>query len=110
MRRLPRLASSAGCRAKGPSGRCTNVAGVGSVEGMDVAPVGIDPPRPPLFERITPTQWVVVDVVLAGLFMLAALGHLYRGLDLGAHHWSEWVLTPLYVMATLPVAIRRRWP
>jgi signal transduction histidine kinase len=78
---------------------------------MEVSRVGTDPPRPPLSERITPVQWVAVDIALAGLFLLGALAHLYRGLDVGpAVTESLWVLGPLYVVATVPIAFRRRWP
>jgi signal transduction histidine kinase len=68
-------------------------------------------PQPPLLERITHRQWVRVDVALAVLSLVGgtlALHQVPRIVNpVGA---STWVLLPLVVPATVPIAFRRRWP
>ena len=68
-------------------------------------------PRQPFLERITPRQWVMVDVAIAGisfvvgtiaLFVIPNVVHPLSG--------SRWALWPLIAVATIPIAFRRRWP
>jgi signal transduction histidine kinase len=69
--------------------------------------------RPPWLERISAAQGVRLDVLLAAFFLAGALVHLYFGNRLGPAAWyngSRWALTPLYVLAIVPIAVRRRWP
>jgi signal transduction histidine kinase len=73
------------------------------------APVMTDP-RPPLARRITPSQWEAIDVAVAlGLAaivvpLLASLGHEV------SRHLPVWAQAVLGLAATLPLAVRRRWP
>jgi len=79
--------------------------------GMDGRAVGTDPPRPPLLERISPQRWVEIDAVLACVLFLGSLAHLFRDLVVGSEvSRSWWALVPLYALATIPIAFRRRWP
>ena len=69
--------------------------------------------RPPLLERLTDEQWVRIDVVVAGLLLAVAVSHLIWFPELGSAAsvaGSRWLLAPLYVAATVPIAVRRRWP
>ncbi|MGH3212772.1 MAG: sensor histidine kinase [Trebonia sp.] len=66
-------------------------------------------PRPPLTYRMTPRQWLVVDIVASVLAMLV----ITFGLRLG--HGPRFVLpsaamAAATIAATLPVAVRRLWP
>ncbi len=68
-------------------------------------------PRPPFLERISARQWVIVDVVLAGLILAAALISLFVTPQLAhAVVVPRWVLGLLYLLATIPIAFRRKWP
>jgi signal transduction histidine kinase len=68
-----------------------------------------DHPRPPFLERITARQWVAVDVVIAGLSLVGSTVQLLVAPHVaGAAH--DWVIWPLVVAASVPVAFRRRWP
>jgi signal transduction histidine kinase len=65
--------------------------------------------RPPLTDRITPRQWLVVDVVAAVLAMLVI------AFGLRVWHGPRFVMPTAgqagaSVAATLPVAVRRLWP
>ena len=66
-------------------------------------------PRPPLTDRITPHQWLVVDVVAAVLAMLVIAFGL-RGLHGPRFVMPTAGLAGASVAATLPVAVRRLWP
>ena len=77
---------------------------------MQARPLGTEPPRPPLFGRITPSQWTAVDVCIAGLFLIGFLAYLFGGHTGSAATNSKWILGPLYVLASVPIAFRRRWP
>jgi signal transduction histidine kinase len=78
---------------------------------MDGDAAETDPPRPPFFGRISPQRWVEIDVVLAVVLFFGSLGHLFRGLIVGSEvNPSWWALVPLYALATIPIAFRRRWP
>jgi signal transduction histidine kinase len=69
--------------------------------------------RPPWLERISPAQWVAVDVFLAAFFALGTLAHLFffpRFANANPAQYSRWLLAPLYLLATVPLAFRRRWP
>jgi signal transduction histidine kinase len=86
-------------------------AAIGTLRGMAQ---GSDPmaasPRPPLSKRITASQWEAIDVVVAVLLaaitvpVLASFGH-----DV-SHHLPLWAEELLGLAATLPLAVRRRWP
>ena len=68
-------------------------------------------PPPPFLERVTARQWTMVDVGLACLFLAGALARLFTRIDLtGLSPAPEWLLWTLYVVSTIPVAFRRRWP
>ena len=68
-------------------------------------------PLPPFLERITPRQWTIVDVVLAGVFLAGAFARLFTSIDVsGSTPAPEWLLWTLYAVSTIPVAFRRRWP
>jgi signal transduction histidine kinase len=76
---------------------------------MPSARLGSDQPRPPFLERVTARQWVIVDVVIAGAFLLGGTLQLFLTPRLhGAA--PDWVIWPFYVAASVPVAFRRRWP
>ena len=66
-------------------------------------------PRPPLTYRITPRQWLAVDVVAAAAAMLVIT------FGLRVVHGPRFVMptagvAAITVAATLPVAVRRLWP
>ena len=66
-------------------------------------------PRPPLAYRITPRQWLAVDVAAAAAAMLVIT------FGLRVVHGPRFVLptagvAAITVAATLPVAVRRLWP
>jgi signal transduction histidine kinase len=66
-------------------------------------------PRPPLTYRITPRQWLAVDVVVAVLAMLVIT------FGLRVVHGPRFIMptagaAAITVAATLPVAFRRLWP
>ena len=70
-------------------------------------------PRPPWLERLTSRQWVWVDYAAAALFTAGALAHLFVFPHFPARApspVSRALLVPLYLAATVPVALRRRWP
>ena len=70
----------------------------------------ITEPRPPLAKRITGSQWEAIDVAVA-LALAAIIIPLLASLD---HEVSRrlpvWALAVLGLAATLPLAVRRRWP
>jgi signal transduction histidine kinase len=66
-------------------------------------------PRPPLTDRITPRQWLAVDIVVSVLAMLVI------AFSLRAWHGLRFVMPTAgvavaSVAASLPVAVRRLWP
>ncbi|HEX5297960.1 MAG TPA: sensor histidine kinase [Streptosporangiaceae bacterium] len=66
-------------------------------------------PRPPFTYRVTPRQWQAVDVAAAVVVALWAV------FDLRLRHGFRIEVPPLWpgllgAAATLPVAVRRRWP
>jgi signal transduction histidine kinase len=66
-------------------------------------------PRPPLTDRITPRQWLAIDVVASVLAMLVI------AFGLRVWHGPRFVVPTAgvavaSVAATLPVAVRRLWP
>lgn len=70
-------------------------------------------PRPPWLERFSARQWVLIDVVIAALFTTGALVHLFVFPAFPTRApltISRGLLVPLYLLATVPVAVRRHWP
>src|ERR1700722_7252497 len=69
-------------------------------------------PRPPFLQRLTPHQWSTIDVVIAALFLAGAVGSLFHDLSIEpSTPFRSWlILAPLVVLATVPVAARRRDP
>jgi signal transduction histidine kinase len=67
-------------------------------------------PRPPLSKRVTSRQWEAIDVLVAAVLaaitvsLLATLGHEV------SRHLPLWAEALLGLAATLPLAVRRRWP
>jgi lipid-A-disaccharide synthase-like uncharacterized protein len=66
-------------------------------------------PRPPLADRLTPAQWLALDVTAA---VLVALWVVF---DLRLRHGFRFELPQAWfgvlgAAVTLPVAVRRRWP
>jgi signal transduction histidine kinase len=77
---------------------------------MDGSPT-VDLPRPPLLQRVTPRQWLAIDVGLAALFLAASVATMVGDLIHGSASTRYWVLfSLLVVVATVPVAVRRRAP
>ncbi len=76
---------------------------------MSAARQASDVPRPPFLERVTARQWVAVDVVIAAVFLVGSTVPL-----LVEHHVPgaapDWVILPIYMVASVSVAFRRRWP
>jgi signal transduction histidine kinase len=82
-----------------------------SVAGMDAMPSTVIPPRPPFLERITSRQWQALDVLIAGLFFAGgSLTLLVKSDVVHSVAVSRWILWPLLALATIPIAVRRRWP
>lgn len=82
-----------------------------SVTDMDAKPSTVIPPRPPFLERITSRQWQALDIVIAGLFFAGgSLTVLGKSDVVHSLAVSKWILLPLLALATMPIAIRRRWP
>ena len=69
-------------------------------------------PRPPFLQRLTSHQWSTIDVVIAALFLAGAVGSLFHDLSIEpSTPFRSWlILAPLVVLATVPVAVRRRAP
>jgi signal transduction histidine kinase len=68
-------------------------------------------PRQPFLERITPSQWIALDVAIAGFSL--SIGTVALFVVPNVTHplsVSRWVLWPLIAAATIPIAFRRRWP
>ena len=68
-----------------------------------------DVPRPPLVDRLTSGQWRAIDVVAAVLAAgVVVFGfRLFHGFR---YQTPTFPITALQLAATLPVAVRRRWP
>jgi len=66
-------------------------------------------PRPPLTYRITPRQWMAIDLVASVLAMLVIAFGL-RAWHGPHFHLPTAGVAGASVAATLPVAVRRRWP
>jgi signal transduction histidine kinase len=67
-----------------------------------------DPPRPPLLQRVTFSQWVGIDVVFGCLLFAGGLGHLF--VHDASVHTATWVLAIFLAGASFPNAVRRYWP
>ncbi|MBW4030617.1 MAG: sensor histidine kinase [Acidobacteria bacterium] len=69
--------------------------------------------RPPWLARLSARQWTSVDYAVAALFTGGALVHvlvLPRFPSNVALAYPLWILAPIYLFATVPIALRRRWP
>jgi len=69
--------------------------------------------RPPWLARVTKTQWMRLDVILTILLIVGAMGHIFflpRHVVPASLADSKWLLIPLYLVVTVPLAFRRRWP
>jgi len=69
--------------------------------------------KPPWLARVTTAQWRKLDVAIAALLLFGALTSLIFPSRFGANvpdATVKWILFPLYVIAAVPVAFRRRWP
>jgi signal transduction histidine kinase len=62
--------------------------------------------RPPLTARLRPGHWVAIDAVVAVLFAVVFV----VGVARPAYGIPVWVAYLLALAATLPAAVRRRWP
>lgn len=62
--------------------------------------------RPPLTARLRPGHWVAIDAVIAVLFAVVFV----VGAARPAYGIPMWVAYLLALAATLPAAVRRRWP
>lgn len=72
-----------------------------------------DAPRPPLTYRVTPRQWLAVDVAaaLAAMLVITFDLRLLHGLQHGPRFQAPSpAMAVATVAATLPVAVRRLWP
>jgi signal transduction histidine kinase len=68
-----------------------------------------DDPRPPLSKRITSSQWEAIDVLVA-IFLAAAVVAALATLGHEVPHLPLWARALLGLVATLPLAARRRRP
>ena len=80
-----------------------------SVIDMALPPGGVAP-RPPFLQRITPKQWLIVDVVLSVFFFLAESGSVIFGNEAKGEPLHKALLIVALGFATLPIALRRRYP
>jgi signal transduction histidine kinase len=73
-------------------------------------PTGNIAPRPPFLQRITPNQWISIDVGLSGLIFLGGLSSLIvdEHSTTPPHHIALLVIALCF--ATFPIAIRRKYP
>jgi signal transduction histidine kinase len=71
---------------------------------------GISIPRPPLLQRITPRQWFLTDVGLSALFLAGGFVSLFVGHHGKDHPHHVALLAAALCVATLPIALRRRYP
>jgi signal transduction histidine kinase len=69
--------------------------------------------RPPWLARLSTSQWFLLDVAITVLLTSAAVGHLYYSNQSFVHKSladSTWLLLPLFLLASVPTAFRRKWP
>jgi signal transduction histidine kinase len=66
-------------------------------------------PRPPLLQRVTPSQWVRIDVAFSVLLFAGGVGHLLVRKE-STFHTATWVLAVFLAGASFPNAVRRYWP
>jgi signal transduction histidine kinase len=69
--------------------------------------------RPPWLARLSATQWVRLDVVIAGLLTAAVVGHVFYSAQFDHPATladAKWLLLPLFLLASIPLAFRRKWP
>jgi signal transduction histidine kinase len=76
---------------------------------MALAP-GTAPPRPPFLQRITPKQWLSIDVVLSVVFFVAEVSSVVFGNQYRGNPLHRALLLVAVGLATLPVAVRRKNP
>jgi hypothetical protein len=93
--------SPANCWQRGAS-----VVAMGSPSGGHV---GHTVPHPPLLQRISPQQWLALDVAFGVLLFLGGLTHVVARGHAGSHD-PEWLLALLLAGASVPTMFRRRFP
>src|ERR1700722_19550558 len=105
-----RSAATSWGASRSDSSRTQTSARIGSVVRMAAATTTKNLPRPPFLQRLTPHQWSTIDVVIAALFLVGAVGSLFHELSVEpSTSFRAWlILAPLAVVATVPVAVRRR--
>ncbi|HEX3461993.1 MAG TPA: sensor histidine kinase [Acidimicrobiales bacterium] len=76
---------------------------------MALSPGGVAP-RPPFLQRITPTQWLAVDIALSVVFFFGEAVSVILGHNGGGSPDHKAALIVALAFATLPIALRRRYP
>ncbi len=67
----------------------------------------------PWLERISPRQWVGIDIVVAGFFSIGFVVHFFLLPHIGHDHSivaNRWAVGPLFLAAAIPIAWRRVSP
>jgi signal transduction histidine kinase len=67
-------------------------------------------PRPPFLQRITPTQWLAVDIALSLVFFFGEAVSVTFANHGGGSPDHKAALMVALALATLPIALRRRYP
>lgn len=73
-------------------------------------PIGAPDPRPPFLQRVTPRQWLAIDLGLSVLFFLGGLASLLVHDHGNPHPQHVELLALALCFATFPIAVRRRYP
>ena len=80
---------------------------------MTTSTSAVDVAGPPWLERISPRQWVGLDIAVAGFFSIGFVVHFYllarvgHGDSVVANHWA---VGSLFLAAAIPIAWRRVSP
>lgn len=73
-------------------------------------PPGTVAPRPPFLQRITPKQWLSVDIGLSVLLFLGELGSVIWGAQDKGQPLHKALIIVVLAFATFPIALRRKYP